>query len=131
MPRPVLQSVPGLLRHAHGRARRGAERSSLRTRSTRTSSSYRPRSWPRSAGAGVARRGAARARGRQTFLKAGGVFTDDLIETWIDYKRLNEIDAGAPTPAPLGVHALLRHLGFQALYQGSSDSEKHRGLEQV
>ena len=29
-----------------------------------------------------------RARGRPDFLKAGGVFTDDLIETWIDYKRL-------------------------------------------
>jgi glutamine synthetase len=25
------------------------------------------------------------------FLLAGGVFTPDLIETWIDYKRVNEI----------------------------------------
>jgi glutamine synthetase len=25
------------------------------------------------------------------FLTAGGVFTSDLIETWIDYKRENEI----------------------------------------
>ena len=27
------------------------------------------------------------------FLTAGGVFTDDLIDTWISYKRVNEIDA--------------------------------------
>ena len=27
----------------------------------------------------------------RTFLKAGGVFTDDLIETYISYKRENEI----------------------------------------
>ncbi len=36
----------------------------------------------------------------QAFLKAGGVFTDDLIETWIDYKRLNEIDAVRLRPHP-------------------------------
>ena len=29
--------------------------------------------------------------GGVTFLQAGGVFTPDLIETWIDYKRANEI----------------------------------------
>ena len=34
------------------------------------------------------------------FLKAGGVFTDDLIETWIDYKRLNEVDAIRLRPHP-------------------------------
>ena len=44
------------------------------------------------------------------FLKAGGVFTDDLIETWIDYKRENEIDAHPAAPAPVRVRALLRHL---------------------
>ena len=27
------------------------------------------------------------------FLKEGGVFTDDLIETWIGYKKLSEIDS--------------------------------------
>jgi glutamine synthetase len=36
----------------------------------------------------------------QAFLKVGGVFTDDLIETWIDYKRLNEIDAVRLRPHP-------------------------------
>ena len=36
----------------------------------------------------------------QDFLKAGGVFTDDLITTWISYKRLNEIDAVRLRPHP-------------------------------
>ncbi len=34
------------------------------------------------------------------FLKAGGVFTDDLIETWVDYKRSNEVDAVRLRPHP-------------------------------
>jgi glutamine synthetase len=34
------------------------------------------------------------------FLKAGGVFTDDLIETWISYKTLNEVDAVRLRPHP-------------------------------
>jgi glutamine synthetase len=34
------------------------------------------------------------------FLTAGGVFTDDLIETWIDYKRANEIDPVRLRPTP-------------------------------
>jgi len=36
----------------------------------------------------------------QDFLKAGGVFTDDLIETWIAYKRLHEIDEVRLRPHP-------------------------------
>jgi len=34
------------------------------------------------------------------YLRAGGVFTDDLIETWIEYKRKNEIDAIRLRPHP-------------------------------
>jgi glutamine synthetase len=34
------------------------------------------------------------------FLKAGGVFTDDLIDTWVDYKRSNEIDPVRLRPHP-------------------------------
>jgi glutamine synthetase len=34
------------------------------------------------------------------FLTAGGVFTDDLLETWIDYKRVNEIDPVRLRPTP-------------------------------
>ncbi len=36
----------------------------------------------------------------QEFLHQGGVFTDDLIETWIKFKRLNEIDAVRLRPHP-------------------------------
>jgi glutamine synthetase len=38
------------------------------------------------------------------FLKVGGVFTDDLIETWIDYKRVSEIDAVRLRPHPWEFH---------------------------
>jgi glutamine synthetase len=34
------------------------------------------------------------------FLKAGGVFTDDLIDTWVRYKRLEEVDAIRLRPHP-------------------------------
>jgi glutamine synthetase len=34
------------------------------------------------------------------FLKTGGVFTPDLIETWVDYKRSNEVDAVRLRPHP-------------------------------
>ncbi|MDQ1357865.1 MAG: glutamine synthetase [Acidimicrobiaceae bacterium] len=34
------------------------------------------------------------------FLKAGGVFTDDLIETWLAYKREHEIDPVRLRPHP-------------------------------
>ncbi|MGQ0520077.1 MAG: type I glutamate--ammonia ligase [Actinomycetota bacterium] len=36
----------------------------------------------------------------QAFLKAGGVFTDDLIDTWLAYKRLKEIDEVRLRPHP-------------------------------
>jgi glutamine synthetase len=34
------------------------------------------------------------------FLQAGDVFTDDLIDTWIDYKRTHEVDALRLRPHP-------------------------------
>ncbi len=34
------------------------------------------------------------------FLLAGGVFTKDLLDTWVDYKRTNEIDAIRLRPHP-------------------------------
>ena len=34
------------------------------------------------------------------FLLEGGVFTEDVIETWIDYKRKKEVDAVALRPHP-------------------------------
>jgi glutamine synthetase len=38
------------------------------------------------------------------FLLAGGVFTDDLVETWIDFKRTNEVDAIRLRPHPWEFH---------------------------
>jgi glutamine synthetase len=38
------------------------------------------------------------------FLKVGGVFTDDLIETWIGYKRESEVDAIRLRPHPWEFH---------------------------
>ena len=34
------------------------------------------------------------------FLTAGGVFTGDLIETWLEYKRQREIDEVRLRPHP-------------------------------
>jgi glutamine synthetase len=34
------------------------------------------------------------------YLLEGGVFTDDLIQTWLDYKRINEVDAVRLRPHP-------------------------------
>jgi glutamine synthetase len=34
------------------------------------------------------------------FLLAGGVFTEDLIEDWIEYKRTNEVDEMRLRPHP-------------------------------
>ena len=34
------------------------------------------------------------------YLRVGGVFTDDVIKTWIDYKRKNEVDAIRLRPHP-------------------------------
>ena len=36
----------------------------------------------------------------QGFLKAGGVFTDDLLETWVAYKRQHEVDEMRLRPHP-------------------------------
>jgi glutamine synthetase len=34
------------------------------------------------------------------FLTKGGVFTDDLVQTWIDYKRERELDPSRLRPHP-------------------------------
>jgi glutamine synthetase len=34
------------------------------------------------------------------YLLEGGVFTDDLIQTWLEYKRINEVDAVRLRPHP-------------------------------
>ena len=44
------------------------------------------------------------------YLLEGGVFTQDLIETWIDWKRENEVASDPATSDATRVRALLRHL---------------------
>jgi glutamine synthetase len=38
------------------------------------------------------------------FLTQGGVFTDDLIDNWISYKRKSELEAFALRPHPYEFH---------------------------
>ena len=94
--------------------------SSRPTRWTRTSTTSPRRSCEGAPGAGSLDEALAALEADHDFLKAGGVFTDDLIETWIEYKRLNEVDADPAASASLGVHALLRHLGLTRAYPLSS-----------
>ena len=64
------------------------------------------------------------------FLTVGNVFTPDLIETWIAYKREQRDRARAAAPAPARVRALLRHLAPTrpltcdgAVFRGSQSAE--------
>ena len=44
------------------------------------------------------------------WLLEGGVFTQDVIDTWIEYKRIEEHDAVRPAAAPVRVRPVLRRL---------------------
>ena len=44
------------------------------------------------------------------FLLKGDVFTEDVIDTWIDYKLSNEVSADAPAATSVRVLPLLRRL---------------------
>ena len=75
--------------------------SSRPTRSTRTSTTSRPRSSPACPRCRVRSRRCSRAlEADNDFLQAGGVFTEDLLETWISYKREHEVDALRLRPHP-------------------------------
>ena len=74
---PVEPGRQGPLRAAAGRARHASRRC--------------PARWPRCS---------TRSRPTTTTCTEGGVFTPDLIETWIDYKRTNEIDPIRLRPHP-------------------------------
>ena len=56
------------------------------------------------AGAGLARGGARRAGERPPVPAEGGVFTQDVIDTWIEYKRTHELDAVRLRPHPYEFH---------------------------
>ena len=105
LPGSVLQPVPGLLRHAHGRSRRGAE----------------PDRASRAGGQGHLRPASAELAGLPSvpgsltealdalkadheFLLQGGVFSQELIEAWIDYKIEHEVDPVRLRPHPYEFH---------------------------
>ena len=46
------------------------------------------------------------------YLTEGGVFTEDLIETWLDYKRTDETRPDPAPPAPARVRAVLRRVAL-------------------
>ncbi len=47
------------------------------------------------------------------------MFTEELIETFIAYKRKNEGGCGSPAPAPLRIRAVLRHLSWSSSIENS------------
>ena len=70
-------------------------------RSTRTSTSCRPRRPPTSRRCRAPFRDVLDAlEDDHDYLQAGNVFTEDLIETWVDYKRSNEVDPMRLRPHP-------------------------------
>ena len=111
-PDSTSQPVPRLLGHAAGRPRR--HRQPHRAARPGRQGPLRPaargagRRCPRSRRRSEAALDALEAD--QDFLQAGGVFTDDLIDTWIDYKRTARGRRPPPPPPPLRVPPLLRHL---------------------
>ena len=52
------------------------------------------------------------------FLLKGDVFSQRLIDRWIEYKREREIQAAATAAAPARVCDVLRRLGFLPLPLG-------------
>jgi glutamine synthetase len=115
-PDPTAKSLPCLLGDAfsamlQGRARRGSgTRSSRPTQLIETSTSSRPQGRSREARAGLAEGGVGPLEADHDILIEGGVSTDDLIETWLEYKRTKEVDQIGLLAAPLGAHALSRPL---------------------
>ena len=58
-----------------------------------------------------------RLRKDHEFLLKGDVFTEDVIETWIQYKYDKEVNPIRMRPTPARVRALLRHLGIRAQHR--------------
>ena len=100
--RPVEQPVPGVLGDAHGRPRRHQEQDRAaragRQGPLRAARRTRPRTSRRCPGSLPEVLDALEAD--HDYLLEGGVFTDDLIETWIAYKRANEVDPIRLRPHP-------------------------------
>ena len=102
LPRPVVQPVPRLLGACSWPASTASRTaSSRRPRSTRTSTTSPPRSSrkvPQVPGSLEEALDALEAD--HDFLKVGGVFTDDLIETWIATSASTRSTPSASAPTP-------------------------------
>ncbi len=101
LPRPVGQPLPRLLGDVDGRPRRHPEPDRAGAPVDKDLYDLPPeelRKVPQVPASLEAALDALEAD--NDFLKAGGVFTDDLITTWISYKRLKEIDEVRLRPHP-------------------------------
>ena len=100
--RPDLQPVPVVRGLRDGRPRRHRQQDRSRaSRWTRTSTSCRRPSRRRSSSCpGALDVVLDNLEKDHDFLLKGDVFTPDLIETWIEYKRKNEVDAIRLRPHP-------------------------------
>ena len=101
LPGRLQQSLPGLRRHADGHARRHQEQD----QAGRAARQGHLRSGAGGIGQGaqdarLAGGGADILETDHEFLLQGDVFTDDVINTWIWYKREKEVDAIRLRPHP-------------------------------
>ena len=100
-PDPSSQPVPGVLGHADGRPRRRAEQIEPPDPVDKDLYDLPPEELAKVPQVpGSLDESLDALETDSDFLQAGGVFTDDLIETWIAYKRNNEIDAIRLRPHP-------------------------------
>ena len=76
-------------------------RSTRASRSTRTSTTSSRKNWPRCPKTpGSLDEALTNLEKDHEFLLQGDVFTDDVIDTWISYKRKKEVDAMRLRPHP-------------------------------
>ena len=113
LPGPVLQPLPRLLGDADGGPRRHREqdrsRRAARQEHLRAARRKRRRAFRRMP---AQPRGGARRRSQEDheFLLKGDVFTEDVIETWIELQARERGRPGSAAAPPARVRALLRYL---------------------
>ena len=102
MPRLDLEPVPGLHRDAAGRARRHRpNRIEPPAPIDKDLYDLPPEALARVPQVPASLEAALDAMEADSdFLRAGDVFTDDLLDTWVAYKRTHEVDALRLRPHP-------------------------------
>ena len=98
VPRRGREPLPRVLGDADGRDRRDPEGARRRASPRTTTSSRRTAAWPQVPGSLAEALDALESD--HEFLLEGGVFSEELIRTWIDYKRENEVDVVRLRPHP-------------------------------